>query len=163
MLLVEILIIILVLFFVLTQRTDVRFIYNDNLVITVSLTLFSLELTRSKRKKNKKTIKENIDSFRATLKSLDYIASKCDVEISSVRLFDEKEESNLFQLLSATAISPIILSYIKANAISCTYTEKTNDKLNILFSTSLIFLIIFFIKVAYYKIKLLYKRRKNYV
>lgn len=167
---------IMIFITVLSQKVNIRIIIDPRLHITFELTLFAIELTPSKKKKQKKKRSGKLNAiklFNRSRSALRYLIKRSEVRINALTV--AKAPTNPLSYLGLTPkiiTASVFVSYLKANAKSIVYNNEADGfitskqeinapNIDFIVSFSLVYLFISLLIVAYYTIKSYAKLRKR--
>ncbi len=151
--LTEIMLITLILLIVLQQRISARLkSQKDLFLLTVSSTLFSFEIDIGKKHKKKKRRGRFFNS-RDYLALVKRLIPRTEVEVNSFQAFNPHLIANPTRLISFSIFSPILLAYLKNRCESYRREKQRGNGIDIIFTASLLDVIISFVEVLYYKLR----------
>lgn len=167
MLIIELLLISLIILTILTQSLNIRIFDREIIYLRLSLTIFSLELSlKSKEGKKPKqaetSLSYKLSYYSFLIKTLNDLAEMADVTIYRLDTYDR--QTNSIPLLIFHAITtPMLLEYLAGTAHSFKASEGAiGERIDVSFDIALISVIISYLKLQYYKLRLKYKEgRKN--
>lgn len=161
----EIFIIILIFLTILLQRIDLNINLNEELTITVSSTLFSLELKNPGKntRKRKQKFTKSFSRVRFFIVIASDLITRSYVNVRSFKPFEPRIAKHAALLIFISVAAPQALLFLENNAA---YYEKADDRediLDISFSFQLIYLFISLVKASYYRMKSKFERRRRNV
>lgn len=167
MLLLELLLISLIILTILAQNLNIRLYDKGGLYLSLSLTIFSLDISLSrnkkgKRKKTRSSIGSRIKYYSLIKRLITQAIEVADVKIYKLDVYEDIPE-NIPRLIGVTISTPMLLAYIKALSHSFTIEDEGafGERIDISFDIPLILVIISFIKLQYYKVRLSLKERSK--
>lgn len=158
--LAEFLTIILIIIIVLLQAIDLEIVYRDHLHLKISSTIFSVELSKmiNCKRKRKQKLTNQLYTFLFITKAASLLLSRSVVHVRAYKPFDASVTSHNGRMIGSSIISPLFLSNLKNNAAAYTESNNASERLNLLFTFSLLALFISLAKASYYVLKSKIKR-----
>lgn len=167
MLLLELLLISLIILTILTQNLNIRLYDRGGLYLSLSLTIFSLELALSgnkkgERKKARTSIGGRIEYYSLLKRLITRTIEAADVKVYRLDVYEDIPTS-IPRLIGVAISTPMLLAYIKGLSHSFTIEDDgaLGERIDISFDIPLILVIISFIKLQYYKVRLSLKERSK--
>ena len=147
--------ILLLVIIILLQNLDIRLRYSDCLSVTLSLTIFAFEINNysAVRQKRKRHISTSLKIVAFATRLARELLPACTVLSHSIKPFATSNATTPPRIITASILSPILLSYIRSNALAYYEIDDTDHRLDISFSFSLAFLFISLLKASYYTVK----------
>lgn len=158
--LIEALLIILIIITVSLQPIDIRVFGSDDISIEISFTILSLHLVNlfENRKKRKSKFTKKLKRFKFLAVCADELLSESRVTVRSYRPFNSSFLENRAKMLGTVILSPMLLLYIKNNALEYNEEDSGQGKIDFVFTFHLLSLFISIAKASYYVMKSKFKR-----